>query len=42
MQQLRQTGTVVRYFANRGYGFIRCEGQPDLFFHQRSLRDTAL
>ena len=36
----RQTGSVKRWNAERGFGFIRrTNGGPDLFCHARSLKD---
>ncbi|MCO6456496.1 MAG: cold shock domain-containing protein [Pirellulaceae bacterium] len=32
-----QYGTVIRYFPQKGYGFIRPERGPDVFFHISSL-----
>lgn len=40
-QHARQ-GTVKRLVRDRGFGFIRPEGQAaDLFFHRSSLRDVT-
>ena len=30
---MRETGTIKRYFPDRGFGFIARHGQTDLFFH---------
>lgn len=36
-------GTIVRIVRDRGYGFIsRGRGEPDLFFHVRSLPREVL
>ena len=32
---MREKGTVKFYNAERGYGFLRRIGSPDLFFHIR-------
>lgn len=31
------TGTVKTFNKQKGYGFIKCEGQEDIFFHYSSL-----
>ena len=31
--QERMVGIVTRFNADRGYGFIRVEGRPDVYFH---------
>lgn len=37
---MRQRGTVDRWDAERGFGFIRCEGRS-VFFHVRDYRGTG-
>lgn len=33
------TGTILRLVEDRGFGFIKSPGQPDVFFHCRELAD---
>jgi cold shock protein len=32
-----KTGTVKRYSPSKGYGFIKCDGGPDVFVHASTL-----
>lgn len=38
----RETGILNCYFPEKGYGFVRREGAPDLFLHVSQLRDIAV
>jgi CspA family cold shock protein len=33
-------GTVKFFSAAKGFGFLKIEGQPDVFVHARSLRQS--
>ena len=33
---------VVKFFAEKGYGFITVEGHKDVFFHATDLKATGL
>ena len=36
---MRETGRIKAYYPNpKGYGFIRRQGCPDIFFHFREVR----
>ena len=36
------TGTIARLVLDRGFGFIKCEGQEkDLFFHSKELQGVV-
>ncbi len=37
----RITGQVKWFNASKGYGFIECEGQPDVFVHYSAIMDTG-
>jgi len=34
------TGTVKKLVADRGFGFIRAEGQKDIFFHASIVKNS--
>ncbi len=34
------TGTIARV-TDRGFGFIKVQGQDDVFFHSSALQDTS-
>lgn len=34
------TSGTVKHLSGTGYGFIVVDGQPDVFFHGRDLRDA--
>lgn len=38
---MKKTGVVRRWDAARGFGFIRSEGQADVFFHIRDFRGAG-
>ena len=39
---MRTTGTVLRYKASRGFGFItRDDGERDVFVHHTALQDRS-
>lgn len=40
-EQMREKGTVKTWFAERGFGFVRRRGCPDVFLHVSNLRDQA-
>ncbi len=33
------TGSIKRLFRDRGFGFIKVNGGPDVFFHRSHIRD---
>jgi uncharacterized membrane protein YsdA (DUF1294 family)/cold shock CspA family protein len=37
---MRKQGTVVRWEAERGFGFIRCPPTQDVFFHVKDFRSS--
>lgn len=40
---MKKEGTIVRLIADKGYGFIRIEGEnngKDLFFHSHELQNV--
>ena len=36
------TGTVKKYFSERGFGFLQVEGQADVFVHARMLERAGI
>lgn len=42
MANERKTGTVVRILRDKAYGFIKVDGERDIFFHQNSLDGCTL
>jgi cold shock CspA family protein len=39
---MRQTGIVMLFRTDRGYGFVRTEGGSSLFFHVNEVRDRLI
>lgn len=42
MDTTRKTGTVVRILRDKYYGFIKVEGEKDIFFHANALDGCTL
>jgi cold shock CspA family protein len=38
----RKLGTVVKIFRDKAYGFIKVDGERDIFFHQNNLDGCTL
>jgi cold shock CspA family protein len=38
----RKTGTIVSILRGKAYGFIKVDGESDIFFHQNSLDGCTL
>ncbi len=38
----RQSGTVIRILRDKAYGFIKVEGEKDVFFHASGLDNCTI
>ncbi len=36
---MQETGSIKRFYQDRGFGFIKREMAPDVFFHVRDVRN---
>ena len=38
----RKTGTIIRILRDKAYGFIKVDGEKDLFFHANDLEGCTI